>query len=299
MNSMNSTIQKLSEEKLQESYRHCEYVAKTQARNFYFSFVTLPPDKKAAMCAIYAFMRYSDDVSDEAAINTSKAEEMQAWRKALTNALNGEYADNLILPAFHDTVMKYKIPESYFHELIDGTEMDLTINRYATWEELRVYCYRVACLVGFVCIHVWGFDPAEGKALEYSEACGLAFQLTNILRDIKEDHERNRIYLPADEMQQFKVSEDMLGASQVTTELRELIKYEVHRAELLYEDAWKLMPLLHKDGQSTLRIMIEIYYGILSEIKRSDYEILNKRASVPTVKKLGLVAKAWVRSRMR
>ena len=164
----------MSPERLAESYRYCEHVAKTQARNFYYSFVTLSPERKAAMCAIYAFMRYSDDVSDEAAADTSKAEEMHAWRVALDKAFAGEYGDSLILPAFHDTVQKYHIPARYFHDLIDGTEMDLVKNRYETWEELHQYCYRVASVVGFVCIHVWGFDEADGRTLEYSEACGLA-----------------------------------------------------------------------------------------------------------------------------
>src|SRR5690242_14558024 len=151
---------------LAASYEHCSHVAKTQARNFYYSFLTLSPEKRASMCAIYAFMRYSDDVSDEAASDRSKERQMAEWRAALERALRGDYGNSLILPAFHDTVQKYQIPERYFHELIDGTEMDLTKSRYETFAELHQYCYRVASVVGFVCIHVWGFEEAEGKALE-------------------------------------------------------------------------------------------------------------------------------------
>src|SRR5579862_822692 len=163
-----STHTSISPERLTASYRHCEHVAKTQARNFYYSFLTLPSERKAAMCAIYAFMRYSDDVSDEAAVDRSKADEMRTWRAALDRAFVGDYGDSLILPAFHDTVCRYQIPARYFHELIDGTEMDLTKKRYETFAELHQYCYRVASVVGFVCIHVWGFDEAEGRALQYA-----------------------------------------------------------------------------------------------------------------------------------
>src|SRR4051794_12545776 len=201
---------------LAASYAHCAHVAKTQARNFYYSFLTLSAERRAAMCAIYAFMRSSDDVSDEAASDGSKADELNAWRAALDRAFRGDYGESLILPAFHDTVRKYAIPERYFQELIDGTEMDLTRNRYETFADLHQYCYRVASVVGFVCIHVWGFDEASSKALEYAEDCGLAFQLTNILRDVREDAERDRIYLPQEDLRRFGVSEHDLRQGVLT-----------------------------------------------------------------------------------
>jgi phytoene synthase len=286
-------------ERLAESYRYCEHVAKTQARNFYYSFVTLPPERKAAMCAIYAFMRYSDDVSDEAAADRSKADRMHAWRQALDRALAGDYGDSSILPAFHDTIRRYHIPPRYFHELIDGTEMDLTKNRYATFEELHQYCYRVASVVGFVCIHVWGFDPAEGRTLEYAEACGLAFQLTNILRDIKEDADRDRIYLPQEDLRRFGVSEDDLKRGVVNAEFRALMQFEAERAKGYYTQAQALFPLIHPAGRSTLAIMIHIYRGILDAIERNNYDVYSRRARVSTPKKLGIVFQAWLSSRFQ
>jgi len=288
----------LTAERLAESYRHCEHVAKTQAKNFYYSFVTLPPERKAAMCAIYAFMRYSDDVSDEAAADRTKAEEMRAWRAALDRALAGDYGDSLILPAFHDTVCRYSIPARYFHDLIDGTEMDLTRNRYETWEDLHLYCYRVASVVGFVCIHVWGFDEAAGRALQYAEACGLAFQLTNILRDVKEDAERDRIYLPQEDLRRFGVSEEDLKRGVVNESFRALMRYETERAKGFYQQALALFPLVHEPGRPTLTIMVKIYRGILDSIERNGYDVHSRRARVSTPKKLGIVASAWINGRL-
>ncbi len=283
---------------LEESYRHCEFVAKTQARNFYFSFLTLPPERKAAMCAIYAFMRYSDDVSDEAAEDQTKEIEMRAWREALDRAFAGDYGDSKILPAFHDTVKKYDIPARYFHELIDGTEMDLTKTRYETWDELHQYCYRVASVVGFVCVHVWGFDDGNGAALKHSESCGLAFQLTNILRDIGEDAERGRVYLPQEDLRRFGVTDSDLASGKMTEPIRSLIKFETERARAFYADAQKLSPYVHAPGRPTLSIMIRIYRGILRSIEKQNYDVFSHRARVSTPKKLGIVVNAWFRAKV-
>lgn len=285
-------------ERLAESYRYCEHIAKTQARNFYYSFLPLPPERKAAMCAIYAFMRYSDDVSDEAAEDRTKAREMQAWRAALDRAFAGDYGDSPILPAFHDTVRRYAIPARYFHELIDGTEMDLVKTRYATWDELHLYCYRVASVVGFVCIHVWGFDEAAGRTLQYAEACGLAFQLTNILRDVKEDAERDRIYLPQEDLQRFGVTEAELKSGTLTEGFRALMQFEAERARDYYRQAQALLPLVHAPGRPTLTIMLNIYGGILDAIERNRYDVYSQRARVSTPKKLGIVAGAWLKGRL-
>lgn len=287
---------------LQHSYAYCEQVAKTQARNFYYSFLTLPPDRKAAMCAVYAFFRYSDDVSDEMSdgeIEDGRTGRMKRWREALDAAFAGDYGDSKILPAFHDTVIRYHIPSSYFHDLIDGTEMDLTTNRYESFEDLHQYCYRVASVVGFVCIHVWGFDPAGGKALEYAEACGLAFQLTNILRDVKEDAERDRIYLPLADLKQFGVSEAELKQGVRNERVHNLMKFECERAQGYYRVAERLVPLIQPAGKPTFRIMMRIYRGILDSIERNGYDVHSRRARVSTPKKLGIVAQAWLGSRLR
>ncbi len=286
-------------ERLAESFRYCEHVARTQAKNFYYSFLTLSPERKAAMCAIYAFMRYSDDVSDEAAEDKTKAVEMLEWRQALDRAFAGDYGDSLILPAFHETVLHYNIPSSYFHDLIDGTEMDLTKTRYATWDELHQYCYRVASIVGFVCIHVWGFDARDGRAMRYAESCGLAFQLTNILRDIKEDADRDRIYLPQEDLQRFGVTEQELKQGELTDRFRALMQFEADRAKEYYRQARELFPLIDRAGRPTLSIMLNIYRGILDSIEDHNYDVYSQRARVSTVKKLSIVASAWFSSRLQ
>jgi 15-cis-phytoene synthase len=283
---------------LEQSYTECEHVAKTQARNFYYSFLTLPPEKKAAMCAIYAFFRYSDDVSDEAAEDGDKAGKMRAWRSALDRAMQGDYGDSKILPAFHDTVKKYGIPAAYFYELIDGTEMDLTKNRYSTFDELHLYCYRVASLVGFVCIYVWGFDQQTPDSLRYAESCGLAFQITNILRDVKEDAERDRVYLPQEDLDRFGVSVEDLKAGVITEKVRSLLKFEAERAANYYSEAQKLVPLLHRDGRATYAIMNRIYRGILDNIVERNYDVFSGRARISTLRKLSIVLGAWVSSRL-
>ena len=289
----------VSSERLAESFRYCEHVAKTQAKNFYYSFLTLSKERKAAMCAIYAFMRYSDDVSDEAAEDKAKTIQMHEWRQALDRAFAGDYGDSLILPAFHATVLRYHIPASYFHDLIDGTEMDLTKTRYATWDELHQYCYRVASIVGFVCIHVWGFDEKDGRAMQYAESCGLAFQLTNILRDIKEDADRDRIYLPQEDLQKFGVTEQELKQGELTDRFRALMQFETERTKEFYRQAQELFPLIHQAGRPTLSIMLNIYRGILDSIEDRNYDVYSQRARVSTVKKLGIVAGAWFQSRLQ
>lgn len=284
-------------ELLATSYTHCEEVAKTQARNFYYSFVTLPPERRAAMCAIYAFMRYSDDVSDAAMEEGSRPDAMREWRQALDRALAGDYGDSLILPAFHDTVRKFNIPSRYFHELIDGVEMDLTKTRYETFAELHQYCYRVASVVGFVCIHIWGFDEKDPRSLQYAESCGLALQLTNILRDIKEDMERDRIYLPQEDMRRFGVTEDHLRRGIVDDRFTALMRFEVDRAEAFYKQADALFPLVNPCGRPTLFIMVKIYHGILDSILKQNFDVFSKRARVPTWKKLVIVLRARLQAR--
>jgi phytoene synthase len=282
---------------LEESYAHCAHVARTQAKNFYYSFTVLPPEKKAAMCAIYAFMRYSDDISDEAALNATKHDLLPRWRDALDRAFEGDYGESRILPAFHDVVRRYAIPKRFFHELIDGAEMDLLKTRYETFEELYQYCYRVASTVGFVCIHVWGFEGGE-SAYVPSEACGIAFQLTNILRDVKEDADRGRIYLPLEDLRRFGVTEDELLRGEVGDGFHALMQFEVARAREYYQKALPLTPLIHEASRPTFVIMFRIYRGLLERIEKQDYNVFASRARLSTARKAGIVAKAWLGSRL-
>jgi phytoene synthase len=280
---------------VQRSYEHCKHVAKTEAKNFYYSFTVLPPEKKAMMCAIYAFMRYSDDISDEAALSASRHEMLPRWRAALDRAFEGDYGDSLILPAFHDTVVRRDIPRALFHELIDGAEMDLTRTRYDTFEDLYQYCYRVASVVGLVCLHVWGFDGGDA-AMEPAVACGIAFQLTNILRDVKEDAARGRIYLPREDLARFGYSEEELLRGVTDERFFQLMRFEIARARSYYDQALPLIPLIHADCRPTFVIMYRIYRGLLDRIEQAGCDVFARRARLSGAEKAAIVARAWLRT---
>jgi phytoene synthase len=283
---------------LAESYRHCVSVARTQARNFYFSFVTLPSDRRRAMCVVYAFMRHCDDLTDEAAIPEERAARLAEWRGALDRALSGDYGGDPILPALHDTIRRYEIPQTYLYDMIDGMEMDLTVTRYETFDALRAYCYRVASVVGLVCLRIWGYAPdREQEALAGAEACGIAFQLINILRDVKEDAQRGRIYLPLEDLRRFGVTEEEIGRGEPTDRLRELIRFEAGRADDFYRQAIAAMPFVDRSSRVTLRIMLRIYHGILGKIERQGFDVFTRRARVGNMAKCGIVVGEWLAGR--
>jgi 15-cis-phytoene synthase len=280
---------------LAESYQYCAHLSRTQARNFYYSFLCLPPRKRAAMCAIYAFMRYSDDISDEAGEQQDRKARMGAWRAALDRAFEGDYGDSRILPAFHDTVRDYHIPAEYFHALIDGAEMDLAPRRYETFADTYRYCYHVASVVGLVCIHVFGFQDARAK--EYAEYNGIAFQLTNILRDLREDAQMGRVYLPREDLERFGYTEEDLRAGVENDAFHALMRFEVDRAREYYEKARPLLPLVEPDSRPCLQAMTDIYRGILDRIVAQNYDVFSHRARVPTWKKVLIATRAWWQAR--
>jgi len=280
-------------DELQRSYRYCRQVARKRARNFYYSFIVLPRAKRDAMCAVYAFMRYCDDLADDPNLNLNRLEMLERWRRSLDCV---SCDDSPILPAFRDAVERFHIPLEYFHQLIDGASMDLSIDHYHTFEELYDYCYKVASVVGLVCIHIFGFDSPDAR--KYAEYCGIAFQLTNILRDLKEDVANGRIYLPEEDLHAFRYSADDL-ASQVEDErFNKLMRYEVARARGYYKAALPLIDLVHDSGRPGLCAMIEIYSSILSAIERNRYDVFGRRISVPTSRKAAIAAKALLKSRL-
>lgn len=276
-----------------ESFRYCERLAQKRARNFYYSFLCLPQEKRLAMCAVYAFMRHSDDMSDDG--GGDRAARMAAWRRKLECALRGDYGDDPILPAFHATVHHYAIPTGYFTALIDGTEMDLEPRVYRTFEDTYRYCYHVASVVGLVCIHIFGFDDAQ--ALELAEYNGIAFQLTNILRDLREDAAMGRVYLPEEDLERFGYSREELAAGVENEAFRELMRFQVERARHYYDLAAPLEALLHPLSRPCYRAMREIYGGILDQIVRQNYSVFRKRAGIPTWRKVRIAYEAWRQAR--
>ncbi len=276
---------------LEDSYAFCERVARSQAKNFYYSFLLLSPPQRRAMCAIYAFMRYCDDLSDAEDV-PDRASAIARWRSDLDRALAGDPAEHPLWPAFADAVERYRIPHQYFYDMIDGVSSDLEPRRIRTFEELYDYCYHVASVVGLTIVHIFGFDgPA---ALPLAEQCGVAFQLTNIIRDVREDAEHERVYLPEEDLVRFGVSPEDLRAPQASDKLRELLAFEAARAREYYMKSAPLVGMVHHASRASLRALIGIYSRLLDRIESSNYEVLERRVRVPTWEKIWILLKSVI-----
>jgi 15-cis-phytoene synthase len=270
---------------LNGSYAFCRDIARRRARNFYYSFLLLSKEQRSAMCAIYAFMRYCDDISEEKGASRAA---IDRWRQDLDQALSGNYGENPLWPAFHDTVQRYQIPCQYFYEMIDGVSSDLEPRQIQTFDELYRYCYQVASVVGLTIIHIFGFESPE--ALNLAERCGIAFQLTNILRDIREDRENQRIYIPAADLRKF--------GSDLRTHNRffvSLMRFEVDRARRYYAESRPLVNLVAKRSRPSLWALIEIYRRLLERIEQSNFDVLRRRISVPAWQKVLILIRATLR----
>jgi phytoene synthase len=276
---------------LEASYQFCETVARAQARNFYYSFLLLPKPKRRAMCAIYAFMRYCDDLSDDASVR-DRAGAIANWRADLEAALAGGRPAHQLWPAFADTVRRYNIPHNYFFEMIEGVSSDLERRRIRTFGELYAYCYQVASVVGLTIIHIFGFENPE--ALRLAEKCGVAFQLTNILRDVREDAANDRIYLPEEDLARFHLTAEDLRTGRLSAGIRELLMYEANRARDYYREAAPLIGMVHADARKSLRALIAIYSRLLDRITEAGYDVFTARVRVPTWNKLWiLLSSQW------
>ena len=276
---------------LEESYRYCRRLARRRARNFYYSFLLLDAERRAAMCALYAFNRVCDDISDEPARYgyESPARAIAEWERQLDAALSGGCDAHPIWPAFRDTVRRYRIPPVYFHDMIEGVRSDLEPRRFETFEELRRYCYQVASAVGLSILHVFGFASAE--ALPLAEKCGLAFQLTNILRDVREDARMGRVYLPAEDLRRFGVDPAVLRDGAGGEGFRELMRFEAGRARRYYEESAPLVDLVAPPSRAAFWALVEIYRRLLAHIEASGYDVLSRRVRVPVWEKGWIVVR--------
>ena len=275
---------------LAASYKSAKAVARNRARNFYYSFVVLPPEKRKALCAVYAFIRYCDDISDGSAAIADKRDALRLWRAQLDAVVAGEFDSNAILPAFHDTMKRFSIPADYFHWIIDGAEMDLTIDHYDTFEDLHRYCFNVASSVGLVCLQIFGFTHERAK--KYAEHCGVAFQLTNILRDVKEDAQMGRIYIPREDLDKFNYSAEELRRGINDERFRRLMSFETDRARGFYALARNLLPLIDETSRPALWSMMEIYSRILRKIVRRQYDVFGAAIHLSVSEKASIALKA-------
>jgi squalene synthase HpnC/squalene synthase HpnD len=272
------------------SYADCREVARAAASNFYYAFYLLPRPKRDALCALYAFMRLVDDVSDTPGDLAAKRNGLACWRAALDAAVAGDTSAHAVLPALADTLERFQIPPRYFHDLISGAEMDLTVGAYATFDRLREYCYRVAGTVGLTCLHVFGFtDP---RAPDRAESLGIAFQLTNILRDVRRDLEIGRVYLPQEDLDRFGCSTGELIGESITPGLRALMEFETARAWTFYREGEPLVRLVDRDSRAALWALVRTYSGLLARIEARDFDVFSERTRLTTAEKAGILVRA-------
>ena len=279
---------------IEQSYRYCRRIARSRAKNFYYSFLLLDKNQRDAMCAIYAFMRECDDLSDEPATDDRNALQhlITLWRLELNAALQGRPAPHPIWPAFCDTVQRYSIPHRYFHEMIDGILSDVEPREIQTFAELYRYCYHVASVVGLTIIHIFGFSSP--RALLLAEKCGIAFQLTNILRDVREDAAMGRVYLPLEDLKRFDISREQLRSGTETANFRELMRFEAQRAKAYYEQSAPLIELVDPRSRRSLWALRAIYLRLLAKIEAEDYSVLSRRIAVSKFAKIALLVRAAI-----
>jgi phytoene synthase len=276
---------------LAESYAFCDRIARSQAKNFYYSFLLLSRPQRQAMCAIYAFMRYCDDLSDAEGV-ADRAGAIARWQQDLDSALTGHPPEHPVWPAFSDAVARYRIPHQYFRDMIRGVSSDLEPRHIQTFQELYDYCYHVASVVGLTIIHIFGFD--DPRALQLAERCGVAFQLTNILRDVREDAEHGRVYLPSEDLERFGVDAAELAGPAISPTLRNLLAFEAERARGYYREAEPLMGMVDSGSRASLKALIGIYSRLLERISDSGYEVLRERVRVPAWEKLWILARCAI-----
>jgi phytoene synthase len=292
-----------------EAYRICREIARREARNFYYSFVALPEAKRNAICAVYAFMRQADDLSDDESLPlATRREMMQAWLDAWHRAAAGEPTDDPVFVALTDAQQRFDITNELLDQLVHGTSMDLhreedqhalpeergtAFDTYATFDDLYRYCYYVASVVGLVCIRIFGYSDPRAEKL--AEETGIAFQLTNILRDVREDVERGRIYLPLEDMDSTGVTAEDLArlkdGRHLTLNQRALLEMEAQRAEQYYRSGYALLPLISPDARPALAVLIGIYHRLLQRIEARQYDVFSERISVSTPVKLAILAR--------
>jgi phytoene synthase len=297
---------------LAEAYLECRTIARREAKNFYYSFRVLPQHKSDAMCAVYAFMRRADDIADDESMTLEERRGvMSAWLQTWREVQAGGESEDAVFIAVRDTQKRFGISDELLDQLVQGTTMDLQpqsvgvdgVQTFANFDELYHYCYLVASVVGLVCIRIFGYSDVRAEKL--AEETGIAFQLTNILRDVKEDVERGRVYLPLDLMDEFGVSIERVKAlaqgAAIHPNERSMLSTIGARADQYYGSATQLLPLIDADSRAALWVLVRIYHDLLLRIGRMDGDVFSHRVSVPTLSKIwillrGMGMAAWNRA---
>ena len=297
---------------LTAAYSVCRGIARSQAKNFYYAFLALPKEKRNALCAVYAFMRHADDISDEETCPPEdRRRNLESWLDAWHQAMATGETDDPVFFALLDSQRKFHIPSELLDLLVHGTAMDLdppvalehldNASRapvepvYRTFDDLYQYCYHVASVVGLVCIRIFGFkDP---KAEKLAERCGIAFQLTNIIRDVKEDASNGRVYLPEEDLQRFGWSTAKVLAGNIDPrEMRPLLQFQTERAQEYYKSGEELIPLIEEDSQPALWVLVTIYRSLLEKIAQKQFDVFSEKVRLRTTRKLAILARGMVKA---
>jgi phytoene synthase len=294
------------------AYSVCRGITRANAKNFYYAFLVLPKRKRQALCAVYAFMRRCDDIADDPTLSfEDRRQKLDTWLDALHRVQQGQPSDDPILLALNDAQHRYTIPAGLLDDLATGTAMDvvdLTTDgrdvstpptptrqlavQYKTFEDLKLYCYRVASVVGLVCIHIFGYRDPVAEAL--AEQCGLAFQLTNIIRDVKEDAAMGRVYLPEEDLAKFDLTAADLIAAPNAARFRPLLTLEADRAREGYQAGDQLIPYISEDSQPALFVLVNIYRKLLEKIAERQYDVFSGKVSLTVSEKLRVLGKGFL-----
>jgi len=314
---------------LRAAYGVCRHIARSAAKNFYYGFLLLPHRKRDALSAVYAFMRHADDISDDPAIaSEQRREKLDEWMNAFRRVVDGERTDDPVLFALADAQKRYNISLELLEKLVHGTVMDVSPQQpqnrelsripdaapkpppsdllpqapcqephlqYETFKQLYDYCYHVASVVGLVCIRIFGYrDP---RAEKLAEEVGVAFQLTNILRDVKEDAGLGRVYLPREDFARFNIDVHALTNGSAPQSLQPVMEFEAARARAYYCSAQELLPLIDDDSRGALWTLVEIYRQLLERIIECNYDVFSERIRLSTTEKLKVLLKGYWRFR--
>ena len=291
---------------LAHAYAVCRGIARRSAKNFYYGFLVLPSEKRDAFCAVYAFMRHADDISDDPGSDPlQKRQKLSDWLEAAKTVFSGKPTDDPVLMALADAQSRFKIPVELFEKLVYGTSLDLDIPQSSgvpaivcpTFEELKHYCYYVASVVGLVCIRIWGYKDSKAEML--AEDCGLAFQLTNIIRDVKEDAGLGRIYLPEEDLAKFGLTPSRLAVENLSggpqsQEIKPVLELEAERARRYYDSAKWLMELIEEDSRPALWVLVEIYSRLLKRIAERNYDVFTERIQLSLWEKLSVLSRGFL-----
>ena len=286
------------------AYSVCRGITRSRAKNFYYGFLVLPKNKRRALCAVYAFMRRCDDIADDPSLPVrDRRQKLDVWLDAFHAAQAGHPTDDPIFLALTDAQRRFGIPAGLLDALAFGTAMDVEEDseqptnsglqvQYRSFEDLERYCYNVASVVGLVCIRIFGYNKPDAEPL--AERCGLAFQLTNIIRDVKEDAALGRVYLPGKDLAEFSISATEIASTVDPARIRPLLALQAQRAFENYRAAEDLIPLIDEDSQPALWVLVTIYRGLLEKIVRLNYDVFTRRVSLSVWEKLKILSRGFL-----